>query len=119
MIERPEYIRQLADLKDKNIIKVITGIRRCGKSTLLDLYEAYLLKVGVSQKQIIRINFEETEDEAYQNLTDHTAFRLYFFIIPCAPKSFHSPAPSRCRIAVRSSAHNAGSVSTEVIRTGA
>ena len=41
MIERPEYIKQLIDLKDKNIIKVITGIRRCGKSTLLDLYENY------------------------------------------------------------------------------
>lgn len=77
MIERPEYIKQLIDLKDKNIIKVITGIRRCGKSTLLDLYEDYLLKHDVSENQIVRINFEETEDEEYKNLTNHTALYNY------------------------------------------
>lgn len=59
MIERKEYLDFLIKLKDKNIIKVVTGIRRCGKSTLFELYKNYLLKNGVDKSQIISMNFEE------------------------------------------------------------
>lgn len=61
MIQRPEYLKQLIHFKDKDLIKIITGIRRCGKSTLFDLYTEYLLNSGIEEKQIIRINLEEFE----------------------------------------------------------
>lgn len=61
MIERQEYLNQLIKFKDKNLIKIVTGIRRCGKSTLFDLYEEYLKNTGVSKEQIIRINLEDPE----------------------------------------------------------
>lgn len=47
MIDRNEYLKQLIDLKDTSVIKVITGIRRCGKSTLFELYIDYLLKQDI------------------------------------------------------------------------
>ena len=68
MIKRDEYLNKLISLKDKQIIKVITGIRRCGKSTLFDLYEEYLLNNGVTPEQIIHINFEESDDEKYKDI---------------------------------------------------
>lgn len=58
-IARNLYLDQLKAFKNKKLIKVITGIRRCGKSTLLDLYGEYLRNSGVSEEQIIRINFED------------------------------------------------------------
>lgn len=58
-ITRDLYLNQLKAFKDKKLIKVITGIRRCGKSTLLDLFGQYLMDSGVSEEQIIRINFED------------------------------------------------------------
>lgn len=61
MIERKEYLEQLQGLKDKQIIKVITGIRRCGKSTLLTMFQDQLLADGVTSKQIISINFEDLD----------------------------------------------------------
>jgi predicted AAA+ superfamily ATPase len=61
MIERKEYFDKLIGYKDKKIIKVITGIRRCGKSTLLQLFQTHLLKVGIEEKQIVAINFEDSE----------------------------------------------------------
>lgn len=57
--------RLLKKLKDKQIIKVITGIRRCGKSTLISLYKNYLMSLGVSKEQIISINFEKPEEAIY------------------------------------------------------
>lgn len=65
MIERKEYFDKLLGYKDKKIIKVITGIRRCGKSTLLNFFQEYLLKMGAEENQIISINFEDYE---YDNL---------------------------------------------------
>lgn len=62
VIERKEYLDFLIKLKDKNIIKVVTGVRRCGKSTLFLLYQNYLLKHGVPKNQIISLNFENPED---------------------------------------------------------
>ena len=59
MIERPNYINQLIKFKDKELIKIITGIRRCGKSTLMELYKKYLQENGVDESQIISINLED------------------------------------------------------------
>mgnify|MGYP002582339823 FL=1 len=61
MIERNSYLNQLLDWKDKNIIKVLTGIRRCGKSTILNQFQSDLMNHGVAKNQIISINFEEME----------------------------------------------------------
>lgn len=67
MINRQEYLDFLIKLKDKQIIKVVTGIRRCGKSTLFKLYREYLLKNGVKENQIISINFENPNDLKFDN----------------------------------------------------
>ena len=77
MIKRDDYLNKLISLKDKQIIKVITGIRRCGKSTLFDLYEEYLRNNGVSPEQIIHINFEESDDEKYTNIKTHSDLYKY------------------------------------------
>lgn len=61
MITREEYMQLLIDFKDKDLIKVVTGIRRSGKSTLYELYRNYLLGCGISEKQIIAINLEDPE----------------------------------------------------------
>lgn len=75
MIERKEYLKQLLSWKDQNIIKVLTGIRRCGKSTILKLYQEYLVNNGIDPSQIISINFEELE---YEDLQDYK--KLYQYI---------------------------------------
>ena len=67
MIERKEYLNFLIKLKDKKIIKVVTGIRRCGKSTLFALYKQYLLNNNVKDKQIISLNFENPDDNKYDD----------------------------------------------------
>lgn len=59
LIKRKEYLKQLINWRDKKVIKVITGVRRCGKSTLMDLYKSCLLEQGVANEQIISINFED------------------------------------------------------------
>lgn len=59
MLPRPKYIDKLNKLRDKQIIKVLTGVRRSGKSTILKLYQEQLLKVGVKQEQIQVLNFED------------------------------------------------------------
>ena len=69
----------LIDFKDKRLIKIITGVRRCGKSTLLELYKEYLLQNGVSENQIISINFEDVDFEFisdYTKLHDYVKERL-------------------------------------------
>ena len=75
IIERKEYIDQLAMWREKEIIKVVTGVRRCGKSTLLDLYIERLKKDGVTDDQIVFINLE---DEDNSELLDHK--RLHDFV---------------------------------------
>lgn len=67
MIERNQYLEKLKSFRDKNLIKVITGIRRCGKSTLLKIFQDYLLQNGVKQNQIISINFENPDFEDLRN----------------------------------------------------
>ncbi len=76
MIQRKEYLEQLIQWKDKRVIKVVTGIRRCGKSTLLELFQEHLKTTGVTDDQIISINFEDLE---YDALLDYKA--LYNYII--------------------------------------
>jgi len=76
-IERTEYLQWLERWKDKQIIKVVSGVRRCGKSTLFEIYKNKLLKSGVKKEQIISINFE---DFAFENLTQAKA--LYEYITP-------------------------------------
>lgn len=74
MIQRPEYLELLKSFKDKDLIKVVTGIRRCGKSTLFDIYIDYLKEIGVSEKQIIKINLE---DSNYHDLDDYLKLENY------------------------------------------
>jgi uncharacterized protein len=59
MISRPLYLEKLKRLKDKHLIKVVTGIRRCGKSTILELFQSVLRREGVAASSIISINLEE------------------------------------------------------------
>ena len=61
MIERQTYLNRLKALKNQDLIKVITGIRRCGKSTLLKSFQKYLLDEGIANDCIVDINFEERE----------------------------------------------------------
>jgi len=75
MIERPKYLKFLIDWKDKQVIKVVSGVRRCGKSTLFDLFIDYLKKNNVENKQIIKINFENPDFEYLCNYKD-----LYSYI---------------------------------------
>lgn len=75
MVERKEYLEKLKLWKDEQVIKVVTGIRRCGKSTLLMQYQDYLKQSGVEADRIIAINFEELE---YEELCDYK--KLYEYI---------------------------------------
>ena len=67
MIARKIYLEKLKSLQDKQLIKVVTGIRRCGKLTLLSLFQDYLLENGVDKNQIISINFENVDFEELQD----------------------------------------------------
>ena len=70
MINRPKYINELMKFKDKELIKVITGIRRCGKSTLMELYKKYLLENGIQEVHIISINLEDLKYHFIKNYMD-------------------------------------------------
>lgn len=74
MKKRDLYLKQLIKFKDKPLIKVITGIRRCGKSTLLSLFENHLKKSGVEEDQIIRMNFESFR---FDELTNYKELHKY------------------------------------------
>lgn len=74
MIQRPEYLNTLISFKDKDLIKVVTGIRRCGKSTLFDLYCEYLKENGIEDNQIIRINLEDSQ---YHHLDTYLKLEQY------------------------------------------
>ncbi len=69
MITREIYLNKLRKLKDTNLIKVITGIRRCGKSTLLETYKNELISTGTPPENIIFINFEERENLRFNSWT--------------------------------------------------
>ncbi|GHU93013.1 ATPase [Spirochaetia bacterium] len=78
-VQRPEYLKRLIGFKDKDLIKVVVGIRRCGKSTLLKLYADYLRSTGVENSRIQFINFEDfnnAELTDYKVLHEHVLSRL-------------------------------------------
>ena len=74
LINRPEYLQQLIENKDVDLVKIVTGIRRCGKSSLLDLFHQYLTENSVPDSNIIHMNLESLR---YRNLTDYLAFYDY------------------------------------------
>jgi hypothetical protein len=74
LIQRTEYLKTLTQWKDEPIIKVVTGVRCCGKSTLLTQFQAYLRQCGVSDQQIVPVNFEEWE---YEELLDYKKLYVY------------------------------------------
>ena len=74
-IDRKEYLDFLVKSKDRQIIKVVSGVRRCGKSTLFEIYKDFLIENGVAKNQIISINFEDMD---YEELTDYK--KLYEYI---------------------------------------
>lgn len=74
-IERTEYLEWLKSWREHQIIKVVSGVRRCGKSTLFDIYKSWLLSQDVESSQIMSINFEDIE---YEQLTDYRL--LYDYI---------------------------------------
>lgn len=78
-IQRDQCLDWLVGWKDKRVIKVVSGVRRCGKSELFKMYRRHLLEEGVSENQIIAINFEELEYErltSYRALHDYVSSRL-------------------------------------------
>lgn len=74
LIQREEYLNKLIALKDKKIIKVVTGVRRCGKSKLLEMYRKWLLEQGVEEERIVSINFEDLD---FEDLTDYKKLHAY------------------------------------------
>ena len=74
LIQREEYLNKLIALKDKKIIKVVTGVRRCGKSKLLEMYRKRLLEQGVEEERIVSINFEDLD---FEDLTDYKKLHTY------------------------------------------
>ena len=76
LLERKEYLDFLRRHKDRHIIKVVSGVRRCGKSKLFELFQNYLLEQGISREHIISINFE---DLAFEDLQEYHA--LYKYVI--------------------------------------
>jgi predicted AAA+ superfamily ATPase len=82
MLLRPDYLAKLIGYKDKELIKVVTGIRRCGKSTLFELFRAWLLENGAAPEQVQSIN---CEDAGFSHLVDWKA--LHDFILKrCLPE---------------------------------
>lgn len=75
IIERKEYLNKLITWKGKQLIKIVTGVRRCGKSVLLKMYQDYLKNNGVKESQIVTINFEDLD---YEELTNYK--KLYNYL---------------------------------------
>ena len=73
-VERKEYLEKLIAFKDKHLIKIITGVRRCGKSTLMEIYQDYLKEQGVAADRIIAVNLEDYD---YFELRDPVKLHSY------------------------------------------
>ena len=73
-LERKEYLEKLISFRDKQLIKVVTGVRRCGKSTLLEIYQDHLRANGVEAEQIVAINLEDFD---YYSLREPRALHEY------------------------------------------
>ncbi len=76
-IKRADYLNTLIGLRDKDLIKVLTGVRRCGKSTVMQMFRDYLIADGISETQIVFLNFEDFENRKW--LTDFEG--LYYHIV--------------------------------------
>ena len=74
VIEREEYMNALKKWRDEKVIKVVTGLRRCGKSTLLNMFQQVLLNDGVAADRIISVNLESLE---YESLLNYRALYQY------------------------------------------
>lgn len=74
LINRPEYLKHLIQNRDVDLVKIVTGIRRCGKSFLLELYHQYLLEQGVKEDHIVHMNLESLR---YRDLSDYLTFYDY------------------------------------------
>ena len=83
MIQRKEYLELLKPWREKQLIKVISGVRRCGKSTLLAQYMDYLRSTGVKDEQIISVNLEDVD---FEHLQDYKALYDYFKSRLCKDK---------------------------------
>ncbi|MBQ6339194.1 MAG: ATP-binding protein [Kiritimatiellae bacterium] len=88
-ISRPYYLRQLGRWRDRDVIKVITGVRRCGKSTVLQMFRDELRKTGVSDGQMIVLNFDDPDTPEFPTWRDvwnyikprlKTNVRMYVFL---------------------------------------
>ena len=77
LIERKDYMNVLIGLRDKNLIKLLTGVRRCGKSTVMQMFRDYLTANDVSQNQIVFMNFEDFENHKWLNDFEG----LYYYIV--------------------------------------
>lgn len=82
LINRPEYLNQLIQNRDVDLVKIVTGIRRCGKSSLLDLFHQYLTDSGVADVNIIHMNLESLR---YRDLSDYLSF--YDYVSERIPKT--------------------------------
>ena len=87
MIQRKEYLELLRQYREKQVIKVVTGIRRCGKSTLMTEYQKELKRNGIAEEQIVYLNFEDLENEwlldrkvLYKYLTEKLCQNKYTYI---------------------------------------
>lgn len=102
LINRPEYLNQLIEHKDVDLVKIVTGIRRCGKSSLLDLFHKHLLNSGVSEDHIIHINLESLK---YRNITNYT--ELYDYISKRMPSDCMEDGESCVASQNATESHNA------------
>ncbi len=85
LVERKEYLEQLKAWKDEQVIKVVTGILRCGKSTLLSQYQQQLKTTGITDEQIVSVSFEE--------LLDYRKLYSYLKECLCAEKTTYKNLP--------------------------
>ena len=88
-IERTEYLNKLKVFKDKQLIKIITGVRRCGKSTLMEIFQDYLKNAGIADEQILAVNLEDYDfyelrnpQSLYHYIKEHmtNGKKLYVFL---------------------------------------
>lgn len=86
LIKRPHYLQQLIENRNVDLVKIVTGIRRCGKSSLMDLYHTYLREQGVAEDHIIHMNLESLR---YRDLSDYLSFYDYVSTrIPTVGKTY-------------------------------
>lgn len=89
MIPRPGLVTKLESYKDRNVIKAVTGVRRCGKSVLLRMYRDRLAELGVPPERVVSVDLDLLENEVYSSMEKSTfrsaGFRHF------APERRHLP----------------------------